>query len=340
MKYGFWMPVFGGWLRNVEDEGMAASWDYMKRLSLAAEDLGFDLTLIAELMLNDIKGISAPALDAWTLASALAAVTSRLELLVAVRPTYHPPGPFAKQVALIDQISGGRVSLNVVSSWWKDEARRFGIPFDEHDNRYARTTEWLEILSATFREGSVSYKGRYYEVDELIVEPKPIQKPRPPVYAGGESEAAREMIARHADVYVMHGDPPERLKPKIDDMKRRRAAYGLPPLRFGVAAYSIVRNSEQELQQELSRITNVTPGSSGYANYQDFIQHSQLDQRISLEDYSVSNRGLKSGLLGTPAQIIDRVGAFADVGIDLFLLQCSPQLEEMQRFSEEVMQKL
>jgi FMNH2-dependent dimethyl sulfone monooxygenase len=340
MKYGFWMPIFGGWLRNVQDEGMEASWDYVKRLSLAAERLGYDLTLIAELMMNDIKGIYAPAMDAWSLAAALAAVTERMELLVAVRPTYHAPGPFAKQLAQIDHISGGRLALNVVSSWWKDEARRFGIPFDVHDDRYARTTEWLHILDAAFREPEVSFKGRYYDIDGLIVEPKPLRKPRPLIYAGGESEAAKNMIARMADVYVMHGDPPERLRPKIADMMRRRESLCLPPMQFGVAAYSIIRATKQQVDQEITRITNVAPGSSGYANYQEFVQNSQLDQVLSLEDYSVSNRGLKSGLVGTPQQVIDRIGGFADVGVDLFLLQCSPQLEEIQRFSEEIMQKL
>ncbi len=340
MRYGFWLPVFGGWLRNVEDEGMEASWESIKRLTQKAENLGYDLTLIAELMLNDIKGVGAPSLDAWSTAAALAAVTSRLELLVAVRPTYHAPGPFAKQAANIDQISQGRLSLNVVSSWWKDEARRFGIPFDVHDDRYARTTEWLSIITAAWQEPSVSFKGRYYEVEDLIVEPKPVRTPRPLIYAGGESEAAKNMIALLGDVYVMHGDPPERLKPKIEDMQRRRERLGREPMQFGVAAYSIIRHSESELKRELSRITDISPGSTGYANYQDFIQNSQLDQVVSLEDYSVSNRGLKSGLTGTPQQVIDQVGAFADVGVDLFLLQCSPQLEEMQRFSEEVIQKL
>ncbi len=340
MKYGFWLPVFGGWLRNVQDEGPAASWEAVKRLSLLAEDWGYDLTLIAELMLNDIKGIKAPSLDAWSTAAALAAVTKRLELLVAVRPTYHAPGPFSKQVAQIDQISGGRLSLNVVSSWWKDEARRFGIPFDMHDDRYARTSEWLQVLQAAWNEPQVSFKGRYYDLEDLVVEPKPLQKPSPPIYAGGESEAAKNMIARYADVYVMHGDPPERLRAKIEDMKRRRESFGKDPMQFGVAAYTIVRSSKAEVDREIARITDVSPGSSAYENYRDFVQNSQLDQKVSLEDYSVSNRGLKSGLLGTPAEVIDRIGEFADAGIDLFLLQSSPQLEEMQRFSEDVMRAL
>src|ERR1700694_1195177 len=113
MRYGYWLPVFGGWLRNIDDERMEASWEYNSRLARRSEEIGYHLTLIAELNLNDIKGIRAPALDAWSTAAALAAVTRRLELMVAVRPTFHLPALLAKQAANIDQISGGRVSLNV-----------------------------------------------------------------------------------------------------------------------------------------------------------------------------------------------------------------------------------
>src|SRR5690606_14448188 len=97
MRYGYWLPVFGGWLRNVEDEQMSATWPYIQRLARRSEELGYDLTLIAELFLNDIKGIKAPALDAWSTAAALAAVTHKLELMVAVRPTFHQPAILAKQ---------------------------------------------------------------------------------------------------------------------------------------------------------------------------------------------------------------------------------------------------
>ena len=91
MRYGYWTPVFGGWLRNVADESMEPSWDYVQRLVRRSEEIGFDLTLIAELNLNDIKGIDQPALDAWSTAAALAAVTRKLELMVAVRPNFHHP---------------------------------------------------------------------------------------------------------------------------------------------------------------------------------------------------------------------------------------------------------
>ena len=340
MRYGYWLPVFGGWLRNVPDEGMDASWDYVKRLAQRSEQLGYDLTLVAELFLNDIKGIDAPSLDAWSTAAALAAVTETLELMVAVRPTFHNPAILAKQAANIDRISNGRLSLNVVSSWWKDEARRYGVRFDEHDDRYARTAEWLTVLDGAWTQREFSHRGSYYEVNETILEPKPLRRPRPTLYAGGESETAKNLIASRCDAYVMHGDPPERIAPKVADMRRRREAAGLPPMEYGIAAYAIVRDSEREAKQELARITNVTPGSPGYSNYQDWISNTQLESRVTLEDYSVSNRGLRAGLVGTPEQVAEQVQRFEDAGVGLLLLQCSPQLEEMERFSEAVIRPL
>jgi dimethylsulfone monooxygenase len=337
MRYGYWLPVFGGWLRNVPDEDMAPTWEYVRRLAQRSEHIGYDLTLIAELFLNDIKGIDAPSLDAWSTAAALAAVTERLELMIAVRPTFHQPAILAKQAANIDRISGGRVALNVVSSWWRDEARRYGVQFDEHDDRYARTAEWLAIIDGVWREPIFSFEGRYFRVDETIAEPKPVRRPRPPIYAGGESDAAKALIARSCDAYVMHGDPPERIAPKVADLRKRREDAGLPPLRFGMAAYAIVRGSEREARRELERITNVAPGSPGYGNYSDWIANTKLEQRVSLEDYSVSNRGLRAGLIGTPEQVAERVRSFETVGVDLLLLQCSPQLEEMERFAADVM---
>ena len=336
MRFGYWLPVFGGWLRNVPDEGMAPTWEYVSRLARRSEEIGFDLTLIAELFLNDIKGIEAPSLDAWSTAAALAAVTSRLELLVAVRPTFHQPVILAKQAAAIDRISGGRLALNVVSSWWSDEARRYGITFDRHDDRYARTAEWLAVVDGVWREPAFSFSGSYYQVSDAVLEPKPLRRPRPPIYAGGESEAAKNLIARTADAYVMHGDEPGVIATKVADMAARRNRLGLAPLSFGMAAFAIVRPTEAEARRELARITNVSPGSAGYGNFQDWIANTQLESRVSLEDYSVSNRGLRAGLVGTPEQVADQIGAFAAAGVDLLLLQSSPQLEEMERFAEEV----
>jgi FMNH2-dependent dimethyl sulfone monooxygenase len=337
MRYGYWMPVFGGWLRNIVDEGMTASWDYARDLAIRAEQIGFDLTLIAELNLNDIKGIEAPALDAWSTAAAIAAVTRTQEIMVAVRPNFHQPALFAKAAANIDRISGGRLSLNVVSSWWADEARQYGLQFDEHDDRYARTSEWLDVVRGLWREERFTFNGRFYRTDEAICSPKPLHSPI--VYAGGESEAAKSLIAGRCDAYVMHGDPASAIAPKIADMRRRRSEAGGPPMTFGMAAYAIVRDSEAEAQRELARITEVSGLPAGYANFDQWLSGTKLERELRIQEYSVSNRGLRPNLIGTPEQLKERIAEYEAAGLDLLLLQMSPQAEEMERFAAEVIDR-
>lgn len=336
MRFGYWLPVFGGWLRNVDDEGMEASWDYVCRLARRSERIGFDLTLVAELNLNDIKGEEAPSLDAWSTAAALAAVTERQEIMVAVRPTFHSPALFAKQAANIDHISGGRISLNVVSSWWATEARKYGVPFDEHDDRYARTSEWLDVVQGVWSQPRFDYQGEYYSVEDTVLEPKPVQKPGPTLYAGGESPAAKELISARCDAWLTHGDPPEIIAPKLADLRERREKLQLSPMKFGAAGYAVVRPTEAEAKREVERITDVKQSAKGFANYQDWIDNTQLEQKVSLEDYSVSNRGLRAGLVGSPEQVAERILEFEQAGLDLLLLQFSPQMEEMERFADEV----
>jgi len=338
IRFGYWMPVFGGWLRNVEDEQMEATWAYTSRLARRSEALGFDLSLVAELNLNDIKGVDAPSLDAWSTAAALAAVTETLELMVAVRPTFHSPALLAKQAANIDHISNGRLALNVVSSWWEQEARMYGVDFEQHDDRYGRTSEWLDVINGVWSNPTFTHTGKYYKTENTVLEPKPVRAPRPPIYAGGESEAAKNLIAEKCDAYVMHGDSPDHVAAKIADMSQRRERLGLGSMQFGVAGYAFTRDTEAEVKRELARITDVNQNAKGFANYEQWLRGTQLEKKMSIEEYSVSNRGLRSGLTGTPTQVQDRIGEFKRAGVDLLLLQFSPQLEEMERFSETIIQ--
>jgi dimethylsulfone monooxygenase len=337
MRFGYWMPIFGGWLRNVADEGMPVSWSYIRDLARESEQLGFDLSLIAELNLNDIKGHRAPSLDCWTLAPAVAAATSTLELMLAVRPNYHPPALTGKALSTLDVIAPGRISLNVVSSWWKDEAAQYGAPFDVHDARYARTAEWLGVIGRLLRDDTVTHSGPLYQLAGTVLEPKPSRLP--PVYMGGESPTAKQLIAAQADAYVMHRDSPDVIAEKVADMRRRRDAAGRPPLQFGVSGYVICRDTEAAARDELARVLDVRSSPEAYVSYRDFVEGSQLESQVSLEEYSVSNRGLRSGLVGTPDQITERLHAYEQAGVDLMLLQFSPQREEMARFSRDVIRR-
>ncbi|MDM5201401.1 LLM class flavin-dependent oxidoreductase [Fictibacillus enclensis] len=337
MRFGFWLPIFGGWLRNVEDENMPPTFDYAKQVIQSAEKWGYDTTLIAELYLNDIKGPEQDALEAWTTAAGLAAVTEKIEIMTAVRPGFHNPAVTAKMAANIDQISGGRFTLNVVSAWWEEEAKQYGGVFTAHDERYERTQEFIDVLKGLWTEETFNYKGKYYELANTKLSPKPVQRPNPVLYAGGESERGKQVISSSCDAYVMHGGTVEEIHTKISDMKNRRAQTGKEALSsFGMAAYVICRDTEEEAQAELERITDVKE-TSGYAGFKDFTSKSQLEQQIQLQDYSVSNRGLRPNLIGTPEKIAKRIVEYEEAGLGLLLLQFSPQLEEMERFSKQVM---
>jgi FMNH2-dependent dimethyl sulfone monooxygenase len=139
----------------------------------------------------------------------------------------------------------------------------------------------------------------------------------------------------------MHGDPVEAVRPKIEDMARRREQAGGPAMAYGMAAYAIVRDSEAEAKSELDRITALPPTPpKGFDNFDQWLSGTQLERELKLQEYSVSNRGLRPNLVGTPEQVRERIEAYAAAGLDLLLLQMSPQAEEMDRFAEQVIQPM
>lgn len=336
INLGYWTPVYGGFLRNVTDEGrMAATWEHIREVSVKADRLGYHTTLVPELYLNDRKGIEAPSLEAWSLSAAILAVTDRLRVMTAVRPGFHLPAVLAKTVSTLDSIAPGRVSLNVVAAWWAEEARQFGGNFPAHDERYTQAKEFVEVLNGLWEHTPFSYAGDHYEFDGTIVEPKP--QVHPVVFAGGESDSGREAIADFADAYVMHGGTLDEVRSNVADMNARsERIHDRPIAEFGMPACVIVRDTEAEAQRELDRITTVDPDSPGYASFEEFVTHSKLSLEVSRREYSVGTRGLRPNLVGTAEQVAERINDYAEAGITLLLIQASPLDEELERIAEQV----
>lgn len=334
---GYWTPVYGGFLRNVTDEGrMAATWDYIREVSVKADRLGFHTTLVPELYLNDRKGTDAPSLEAWSLSAAILAVTERLRVMTAVRPGFHLPAVLAKTVGTLDSVAPGRVALNVVAAWWAEEARQFGGRFTTHDERYVQAKEFVDVLNGLWSETPFSFTGKHYELEDTVVEPKP--SAHPVIFAGGESDAGREAIADFADAYVMHGGTLDEVRGNVADMNARsQRLHGRPIAEFGMPAYVIVRDTEAEAQRELDRITTVDPDSPGYASFEEFQRNSKLSLELTRREYSVGTRGLRPNLVGTPEQVAERINAYADAGITLLLIQSSPLDEELERIAAQVL---
>ncbi|MFJ4999533.1 LLM class flavin-dependent oxidoreductase [Microbacterium sp. NPDC088619] len=333
---GYWTPVYGGFLRNVTDEGrMAATWEYIREVSVKADRLGFHTTLVPELYLNDRKGIDAPSLEAWSLSAAILAVTERLRVMTAVRPGFHLPAVLAKTVSTLDQVAPGRIALNVVAAWWAEEARQFGGQFTTHDERYVQAEEFVTVLNGLWEQTPFTFAGSHYALDGTIVEPKPSS--HPVIFAGGESEAGRESIAGFADAYVMHGGTLDEVRANVSDMNdRSERLHGRPVSEFGMPAYVIVRDTEAEAQRELDRITTVDPDSPGYASFEEFQRNSKLSLELTRREYSVGTRGLRPNLVGTAEQVAERIHEYADAGITLLLVQASPLDEELDRIADQV----
>ena len=180
----------------------------------------------------------------------------------------------------------------------------YGVPFDQHDDRYARTSEWLDVVDGMWREPVFSLAGRYYTVDQAVLEPKPVRHPRPTLYAGGESPAAKDLISKKCDAWLTHGDPPDVVGRKVADMRDRREAHGLPPMTFGVGR---IRHrsttAKSAARREVERITDVRQSAQGYANYQEWIvEHAARAARQP------------GGLFGLEPRSPQRPGRYARAG--------------------------
>lgn len=335
MHFGYWTPVYGGFLRNIKDEKMPPTWDTIKNIALEADRLGYHTTLIPELYLNDRKGIDAPSLEAWSLTAAILAITDHLRVMTAIRPGFHSPAVAAKRISTINSIAPGRLCLNVVAAWWAEEAKQFGGIFPTHDERYEQATEFVEVLTGTLGESPFTYRGKHYTAEDTIVEPKLDSELG--IFAGGESAVGRDAITNFANAYAMHGGTVDEIAEKITAMNNLRQTKHRPPMQeFAMSAYVIVRDTEREAQQELERITTVDPHAPGYASFKEFTQNSTLDLEISAREYAVGTRGLRPQLVGTAEQVAEKIRAYEAVGLDLLLIQSSPLPDELERIATEV----
>ena len=331
MRLGFWPPVYGNWIITDRPGVGDASFDYTKRGVLLGEQLGFETLLVAEHFFNPLDP-HIDQLDAWTTCSALAALTSRIEIMAAVKPGLRAPGVIAKMASNIDHISNGRFAINLVSAWWLQEYEMLGAEVLPHDERYARSGEFTDIVKGLWIEDEFSFRGQYFEVKEATITPKPIQQPCPPIYLGGESEQGRALGARVADTFLINGRPLDEIEVIVADMKRRTEVNGRT-LRYGISAFVICRESEAAAQAEFARLNKLR-----HAQIQsDDPEVVMLKRSANAFERVGTNGGTDAGLVGTPVQIAERMRAFEALGIETFLLQFHPFIEEMQRFGEEVM---
>jgi len=340
IRFGIWALVHGSRAALQDpDEPYNASWARNRDLILEAEALGFDSTLVAQHTINPHKP-DLDQLEAWTASAAVAAVTSRIEIITAIKPLLYHPAVLAKMALQIEEISGGRFAINVVNAWNKPELERAGIPFPPHDERYAYGREWLQVLEPLLRGEAVTFEGRHFRLDGYALHPAGIHRARPRIYVGGESEPARALVADKGDVWFINGQPLADVQALIADVAQRPRSG--PPLRFGLSAFVIARETDAAAHDALRHLAALAEKDTALRAVQraNTDPDSVMARTMAKFPRVGSNGGTGAGLVGSYDTVAARIRAFHVAGIETFMLQFQPFEAEMRRFAAEIMPRV
>jgi alkanesulfonate monooxygenase len=309
---------------------------------LEAESLGFDCTLVAQHTANPHRN-DLDQLEAWTASAALAALSSRIEIIAAIKPMLYQPVVLAKMALQIEHISRGRFAINLVNAWNRAEIENAGVPFLEHDERYAYGREWLSIVEPLLRGETVTAEGRYFNVRNYFLRPAATFRPRPRIYVGGESEPARALVADMGDVWFINGQPLDDVRRLIGDVASRpRPAAAGGALRFGLSAFVIARETDAEAQAAYARLLALSRQDaamrSGIASRTD--TKVVMHQTLAKFEKVGTNGGTAAGLVGSYDTVAERIAAFHAAGVETLLVQFQPFEAEMRRFARHVIPRL
>ncbi|MET0287544.1 MAG: LLM class flavin-dependent oxidoreductase [Polyangiales bacterium] len=336
-RFGIWALVHGSrGAHGDPDEPYDASWERNRDLVLEAERLGFDLTLFAQHTANPRDDLL-DELEPWTATAALAALTHRIELIAAIKPLLYHPVVLAKLALQIEHISKGRFALNLVNAWNRSELLNAGIAFPAHDQRYAYGREWLSIVEPLLRGERVDHQGPHFQVRDYVLRPAGKYRPRPRIYVGGESEPARSLVAEHGDVWFINGRPLNELEPMLADL-RARPRVG-EPLRFGLSAFVIARETRAEAQEHyrhllaLAELDAQRPRRRPRDVDPEVVMHQVHAHRKTIG----TNGASSADLIGSYDEVIERIRAFARAGVDTFLLMFQPFERDMRGFAEHIL---
>jgi alkanesulfonate monooxygenase len=337
-RFGVWVPVSGNWgPTDYRKEKHDASFERAKRIVLEAERLGFATTLVAQHTINPF-GQQFSQLETWTASAALAAITERIEIIAAIKPYLHHPVVLAKMALGIEEISHGRFAINLVNAWYRPELEKSGIGFAEHDTRYQYGNEWLGLVKRLLEGERVTFDGNHFHVTDYNLKPLSQWRRRPFIYSGGESEPARNLAAQLADAWFINGQPLFEVEALIADLKSR-LRWGAP-LRFGLSAFVIARESDIAAREVLDWFWEEKKKEDWSELYANVDLKAQMFKTAEKYPHIGTNGGTAAGLVGSYDTVARCIREFAEIGVDTFMLQFQPFLEEQERFATEVMPRV
>ncbi|WP_163554271.1 dimethylsulfone monooxygenase SfnG [Candidatus Frankia alpina] len=346
IRFAYWVPnVSGGLVVSRIEQRTDWSYDYNRRLAVLAENSGFDYAL-SQVRYTASYG-AAYQHESTSFSLALLLATERLKVIAAIHPGLWHPGVLAKFIATADQISGGRAAVNVVSGWFKDEFTKLGEAWLEHDERYRRSEEFIRYLREIWTDDHAEFRGDFYRLHDFDLKPKPVtalDRPHPEIFQGGNSTAARAMAGRMSDWYFSNGRDLDGVSEQIAEVNAEAARHGGRRVRFGLNGFLIARDTEAEAREVLREIIAKADREAveGFGSAVKQAGRSTSDGKGMWQDSEFAdlvqyNDGFRTGLVGTPEQIAERIVAYRRRGVDLILLGFLHYLEDVEYFGRRIL---
>jgi alkanesulfonate monooxygenase len=348
VTFGWFLPTYGD-SRTVGDPAtfMAPSNEVFLRVASAAERAGFEYLLVP---------VATECWEAWITTAVMAGQTSRIKMLVAARPGLIQPTLMAKMIATFDQLTGGRVCINLIAGGGEAELAADGVYLD-HNERYEVMDETVTLMKQAWAAKTpFDWKGRHFEVRGALVRPRPLQQPHPPFYIGGISPAAVDVGAKHADVYLFWGNTTEQIRADIAAVADRAAAHGRGgSLRYGMRLQVLVREDAAQARRDAEAlIANATAGARQRRMGPQMGAQSHADGRMRRFAVEAEEDGWWIGphlwagittvrhgagvmVVGDPEQVAETLQGYVDLGCTTFCMSGYPHDEEAERFGALVM---
>ena len=340
---GVTVSLFGGGINPADEIPAGVDADYIAEFSQAHEQSGFDKVLI---------GYSSATADSFAVASYAATRTETLGFLIAHRAGFMAPTLAARHAATLDQLSGGRIALHVITGGSDVEQHRDGDWLD-HDSRYRRTGEWMDIVRRIWTEYEpFDYEGEFYHLEQAHSQVRTKQRPHVPLYFGGASEAAKEIGARYADVYALWGEPIAAIREQVADIRTRAARYGRD-IQFSLSVRPILGDTEGDAWERARGILERVSGSVGEtvgpnqpARLQsvgsrrllDFAAQGEVhDQRLWMSIAAATGAaGSTTALVGTAEQVAESLLAYYDAGCGTVLIRGFDPLQDTFEYGRKL----
>lgn len=341
MEVLWFLPTHGdGHYLGTAVGGRAMTYPYLRQIAQAIDNLGYTGALLP-------TGHSCE--DAWVVASFLASVTERMRFLVAVRPGLSSPRMAARMAATFDRMSNGRLLINVVTGGDPVELAGDGVHLD-HQARYELTDEFLRIWRAISSGEELDFSGEYFQVKGSKLMFPPLQQPHPPLYFGGSSAIAKQIAAKHVDLYLTWGEPPAQVAEKIEEVRTLAAENGRT-LRFGIRLHLIVRETQSAAWDAANELIKYLDDDTIASAQKVLARQDSEGQRCMSQLHNGSRASLEispnlwagvglvrggagTALVGDPEIVASRMLEYAELRIDTFICSGYPHLEEAYRVAE------